>query len=143
MGMIDQVLAPGVKDGGEGDLRAEAFAPELQEGGAGAVEEQIVDGLGVLQRQRTQPGRQREDPMKIAHGQQSGALFFEPVGAALMLARGTVTIAAARRPPVTAVAILAMPHRPAELAGAALGQTAEDSEVMDRQSVSPQVFGQE
>jgi hypothetical protein len=41
------------------------------------------------------------------------------------------------------VTVLALPNRPAQLAGATLGQTAQHLEVVSRQSIAVAVFGQE
>jgi hypothetical protein len=42
-----------------------------------------------------------------------------------------------------AVTLLALPHRPAQLSGATLGQTAQHLEVVSGQSLTVEVFGQE
>ena len=43
MGMVHQVLAPGVENGGEAQLGLEPLLADLQERGAGAVEEQLIE----------------------------------------------------------------------------------------------------
>jgi hypothetical protein len=42
-----------------------------------------------------------------------------------------------------AVTLLALPHRPAQLSRATLGQTAQHLEVVRRQSMTVEEFGQE
>src|SRR5260221_6289342 len=143
MGMIHQILAPGVKDGGEAQLGLKAYLAELQERGAGALKEQLVEGGQVLQNQRAQGRRQSEDPMEIAHGQKRTALALEPRPAALMLASRAMPVATAMRPPVGMAALLALPNRPAQFAGATPGQTAQHLEVRSRHRMTVKVFGQE
>ena len=79
VGMVHEVLAPGMEDGGNAQLGAKALLAKLQKSGAGAVQEQSVERGWILQSQRTQFGRQGEDPMEIAHGQQRAALMLQPL----------------------------------------------------------------
>ena len=143
VGMVHEVLAPGMEDGGEAQLGAEMFLAKLQESGAGTLEEQPVERGGVLQSQRAQFCRKGEDPMEIAHGQQRAALMLQPLKAALMLAGWAVAIAAAVGPPVGAVAVLASPDRPAQLNGSTPGQTTQDFKLVSWDAMAGEVFGQE
>src|SRR5271157_135473 len=143
VGMVHEVLSPGVEDGGEAQLGLEALLAELEEGGAGALKEQAVEQGLVLENERAQGGGQGEDPVEIADGQQRAALLLEPLAAALVLAGGAVAIATAVGPPMGAVTLLELPHRPAQLSGATLGQTAQHLEVVSGQGLTVQVFGQE
>ena len=143
VGMVHEVLAPGVEDGGEAQLGLEALLAELEQGGAGALKEQAVERGRVLEGQRAQGGRQGEDPVEIAHGQQSAALVLQPLAAALVLAGGAVAVAAAVGPPMGAVTLLALPDRPAQLSGATLAQPTQHLEVVSRYGASLEVFGQE
>ena len=97
----------------------------------------------VLEEERAQGGGEGEDPVEIADGQERAPLLVEPLAAALVLAGGAVAVAATVGPPMGAVTLLALPHRPAEFAGATLGQTAQHLEVVNRQSLTVEVFGQE
>ena len=99
VGMVHEVLAPGVEDGGEAQLGLEALLAELEERGAGALKEQAVERGLVLEDERAQGGREGEDPVEIADGQERAPLLLEPLAAALMLAGGTVAVAAAVGPP--------------------------------------------
>jgi hypothetical protein len=143
VGMVHEVLAPGVEDGGEAQLGLEALLAELEERGAGALKEQAIERGLVLEEERAQGGGEGEDPMEIADGQQSAPLLLEPLAAALVLAGGAMAVAAAVGPPMGAVTLLALPHRPAQLSGATLGQTAQHLEVMNGQGLAVEVFGQE
>src|SRR6267154_828381 len=138
--MIHQVLAPGVKDGAQAQFGLKAFLAELQERGAGALKEQLVEGSRVLQNQQAQGRRQSEDPMEIAHGQERTALALEPLPAALMLTSGAMPVATAMRPPVGVAALLALPNRPAQFARATPGQTAQHLELMSRHRMTVEVF---
>jgi hypothetical protein len=48
-------------------LHVEAFASELEQGLGGGIEEEAVEQGLILERERTQDRRQREDPVVIAH----------------------------------------------------------------------------
>jgi hypothetical protein len=124
--MVHEVLSPGVEDGREAQLGLKALLAELEKGGAGALKEKAVERGWVLEDEGAQGGGQGEDPVEIADGQERAPLLLEPLAAALVLAAGAVAVAAAVGPPVGAVTLLALPHRPAQLSGATLGQTAQD-----------------
>ncbi len=143
VGMVHEVLAPGVEDGREAQLGLEALLAELEEGGAGALKEQAIERGLVLEEERAQGGGEGEDPVEIADGQERAPLLLEPLAAALVLAGGAVAVAAAVGPPMSAVTLLALPHRPAQLSGATLGQTAQHLEVVSGQELTVEVFGQE
>ena len=141
--MVHEVLAPGVEDGREAQLSLEALLAELEERGAGALEEQAVERGLVLEEERAQGGGEGEDPVEIADGQEGAPLLLKPLATALVLAGGAVAVAAAVGPPMGAVTLLALPHHPAQLSGATLGQTAQHLEVMSGQGLAVEVFGQE
>ena len=141
--MVHEVLAPGVEDGGEAQLGLEALLAELEERGAGTLKEQAVERGWVLEEERAQGGGEGEDPVEIADGQQGAPLLLEPLAAALVLAGRAMAVATAVRPPMGAATLLALPHRPAQLSGATLGQTAQHLEVVSGQRMTVEVFGQE
>src|SRR5260221_11678215 len=86
--MVHKVLAPGVEDGGDTQFSLEALLAKLQQCGAGAGEQCLVEGALILQDQRAQRCRQGEDPVETAPRQQRAALALGPVVAALMLTCG-------------------------------------------------------
>jgi hypothetical protein len=49
VGMVHEVLSPGVEDGREAQLGLEALLAELEEGGAGALKEQAIERGLVLE----------------------------------------------------------------------------------------------
>jgi hypothetical protein len=132
-----------VEDGGDAQLSLEALLAELEERGAGRLEEQPVESGRVLQGQGAQGGREREDPVEIADRHERAALVFQPLAAALVLAGWAVAVAAAVRPPVRALTVLAVPDRPAQLRGTTPGQPAEHFELVSRHRMTVEVFGQE
>ena len=141
--MVHEVLAPGMEDGRQAQLGAQALLAELEQRRAGALKEQPVERSRVLQRQGAQWGRQREDPVKIAHGQQRAPLPLQPLAAALMLAGGAMAIATAVGPPMRAQAVLAMPDRPTQLYGTTPTQPTQHFKLVSRYGVALEVFGQE
>jgi hypothetical protein len=99
VGMVHEVLAPGVEDSREAQFGLEALLAELEERGAGAFKEQAIERGLVLEDERAQGGGEGEDPVEIADGQQRAPLLLEPLAAALVLAGGAVAVAAAVGPP--------------------------------------------
>ena len=78
-------------------------------------EQEIVDDGRVLQRERRQPLRYREDHVRVGHGQHIGLAGFEPgrLGAALTLRTVTVPARVVGDPPVsTGVALLDVTTKP-------------------------------
>ena len=71
------------------------------------------------------------------------ALLFQPLAAVLMLAGGAMAVAAAVGPPMRALAVLAMPDRPAQWHGTTPAQPTQHFELVDRYGVALEVFGQE
>jgi len=65
--MIQQGLAPGVKDGRDADLRLEPLFAEGEQGGAGAGKEQVVKRPLVLGDERVEHVGKGEDDVKIGH----------------------------------------------------------------------------
>ena len=94
VGMMDEGLTPGVKDDEEAEASAEVagVACDLLKGVGGRMEQEVVDDLGTLQRERCEGPRQREDDVGIGHGQHIGLARVEPpgLGAALTLWAMTV-----------------------------------------------------
>ena len=94
--MVQEILAPGVKNAEEADLGAEMFLrPGYGEKGLGThAEQQIIERRLVLQCQIGDGFRQGEDNMEVLHGQQFGTTPVQPAGALERAALGTVAIAA-------------------------------------------------
>ena len=94
MGMVKQILTPGVKDGKETDSRAEMLgigSNGLKRLGSGP-EENAVNGPFVLQGNVGDLFRHGKDDVKILGFQNLGFPVFDPLGAGQRLAFGTVTI---------------------------------------------------
>ena len=67
MGMVHEVLSPGVEQGGDAQFDTESFASELEQRGGGGVEEEAVEQSLILKGQRAQPRGEREDPVIVSH----------------------------------------------------------------------------
>ena len=96
VGMMLQLLVPGVQDTEEADLGAEALwvCGDLQKCLSAAAEQQAIDDVLVLKSERPQVVRQREDHMSITGRQQFRAACRQPVVAGPVLAFRTMPIAA-------------------------------------------------
>ena len=54
MGMVHEVLPPGVEQRGDTHLDTEAFTTELEQRGGGGIEKESVEESLILEGQRTQ-----------------------------------------------------------------------------------------
>jgi hypothetical protein len=96
MGMVKEVLAPGVKDGEEADARTQMLriGGDGEQGLRGRAEENTVNGLLVFQSDDGNLFRDGEDNMKVSAVEQFALAVFNPLGSRQGLALGTVTIRA-------------------------------------------------
>jgi len=91
-----QILAPGVEHAEETDFRTQMFGigGDGEQGLSGGAEENLVDGLLVLQGDGGDGLGQSEDHVEIGGGQQLGLSLLEPLETGLSLALGTVPVTA-------------------------------------------------
>ena len=81
MRVMGQRLSPGVQDGDEADLGAEAFGGERHERLGGGAHQQAVDRLLVLEGDLGRRRRQGEDDVEVGNRQQLGLTSGEPLRA--------------------------------------------------------------
>ena len=95
MRMMLQSLVPGMEHAEEADLGSQVawIAGDLQQGFSTGAKEQVVDQPFVLQCERSQFPRQREDDVHVAGGQQLPFPRLEPAQAGIALALGTMPVA--------------------------------------------------
>src|ERR1700693_827827 len=95
MRMMLQSLVPSMEHAEEADLRAEVawIAGNLQQSCSTGVKQQVVDQPFILQCERSQFPRQREDNVHVAGGQQLSFPRREPVQTCIALTLGTVPVA--------------------------------------------------
>ena len=96
VGVVLEVLAPGVKDGQEADLGPEVLGigGDLLQGLGGGAEQEAVDHALVLQGDRAERRRKSKHHMKIFNRQQLGFPGLHPLRGGGGLALGTVAVAA-------------------------------------------------
>ncbi len=96
VGMKLQALIPAMEHAEETDLGTEMpwIASDLKQGLCTGVEEQVVDEPLVLQGERGQFPRQREDGMYVAGGQQFPFARLEPAQARVALASWAMPVSA-------------------------------------------------
>jgi hypothetical protein len=95
VGMMLEPLAPGVQDGDEADLGAEVpgIPPQRLERFRGGAKEQAVDEAFVLQSQRAERIRKREDDVEVGDVQQLLPAGIEPLGPGRGLALRAMAVA--------------------------------------------------
>jgi hypothetical protein len=96
MGMMLEVLSPGMEHAEKPDLRAEVFgvAGKFEQRSGTGAEEQIIEQTLVLQDQSGELVGQGEDDVEVRHGQQLGGTRGQPPGPRVALAPGTVPVTA-------------------------------------------------
>src|SRR3984957_16323028 len=114
MRMMLQPLIPGMEHAEEADLGSQVawVAGDLQQSCSTGAKEKVVDQPFVVQRERSQFPRQREDDVHVADGQQLPFPRLEPVEACIALTLRTVPITTrvVRDGGISAVrAVIAMP----------------------------------
>src|ERR1035438_4066464 len=95
VGMMLELLVPGVEHAEEADLRAQVagIASDLQQGGGAGLKEQAVEDALVLEREGSEFTRQGEDEVHVAAGRQFLFACLEPAETRVRLASGTVPVA--------------------------------------------------
>lgn len=96
VGMMGEVLRPGMEDGSEADLGAEMarIGRDVEKGLGGSTEQEIVEALGIPKEERAQGIRKGEDHVEMGHGEDAGEGAFNPLSPFTALAFGAVAIAA-------------------------------------------------
>ena len=95
MGMMLQSLVPGMEHTEEADLGSKVprIAGDLQQGFGAGAKQQVVDQMLVLQCERSEFPREREDHVDIAGGQQFPFPRLEPAHAGVALAPWAMPVA--------------------------------------------------
>jgi len=95
MGVMLQSLVPGMEHAEETDLgfQMPGIASDPQQGCSTGVKQQVVDQPFILQCERSQFPRQREDDVHVAGGQQLPFPRLKPALAGVALASGTMPVA--------------------------------------------------
>ena len=94
MGMMQQVLPPGVQDRKESDLCPEMFgiSGHFEQGLSTGAEQEVVEDLFVHECQLGKLVRQGEDDMDISNGQKFTVASGDPLVASSALTLGAVPI---------------------------------------------------
>jgi hypothetical protein len=95
VGVMEQDLAPGVKDGKKADVRTEmlGICGDGEQGLRGGMEEQAVAQTLVLQRDRRQFVGEREDDVEVRDVEELALAGREPFGSRRSPTLGTVSVA--------------------------------------------------
>lgn len=129
--MEEQILSPGVQDGGKTDLRAEVlfvksnFLERLCRG----IEQDGKDNFLIPQSQRIQFIGQGEDHMKILYWQQTFQTLVKPLRLFEALALGAMPVATGIIRDAGVAATFALILVPAQCRGSALGDVAHHSKL--------------
>jgi len=94
--MMQQGLAPSVKDGEEAELGAEMYGvgSDGQQGFGGGAEKDVIDRCLVVKGDGGDLLRHREDDMEVRHDEELGSSVVKPLGTGQQLALRAVAIAA-------------------------------------------------
>src|SRR6266536_3189348 len=127
VGMEIHLLAPGVQNQAQAQVAAQAVAPKFQEAVRGALEEQRIKLRRVEQQQCVKFAGQREDAVIISKGQQTALLVVEPLPAPAGQTSWAMAIPTGTSGPMLLVTMGALEDTDAQFAGAASGQSPEQT----------------
>ena len=97
MVVVEEILPPGMEDGGHANLATQVTVGELSKGLGGGGEEKLVERQSVLAYQRVELVRQGEDDVEVRNGQQPSLLLLEPLDGGSALTGRAMTVAAGMR----------------------------------------------
>ena len=94
--MVFQLLVPGMEHAEEADVGAErlGITNDFEQGFSAGAAEQTVDHLLILQGQRRQEVREREDDMDVGGRQEFPTARLQPTVSGVSLALGAVPVSA-------------------------------------------------
>lgn len=96
VGVMGEVLRPGMEDGGEANVGAEMtrVGRDIEEGLGRSMEQEIVEALGIPKEERAEGIGKGEDDVEMGHGEDAGQGALDPLSPFTALAFGAVAIAA-------------------------------------------------
>lgn len=96
MGVMGEVLRPGVQNGSEANISAEVLrvSGDRQQGLRGGMEEQVIEAFLIAENEGAQGIGKRENDMEMGNGKNASEGVLDPLGTFTALAFGAVTIAA-------------------------------------------------
>jgi len=143
MGVMQQVLSPGVEDGKETEPGAEVFGVggEGEQGGGAGAKQEVIDELGVLQSEVGQRGGKGEHDVEVGDGQQFGFPAFDPLGARQSLALWAMPVTAGVIADASSLAVVALLDVAAQGRRAAGFDGAHHPQLMARQAMGLAVGG--
>jgi hypothetical protein len=135
MGMMFQLLIPGVEHAEETDVGAKMLpmASDFEQGFGTGTEQQTIEELLVLQGEGRQLVREGEDQVHVARGQDFAAARLDPAVAGVSLALGAVPIATAVVGDDAMSATGALIQMTAQCGGAAALNGRQDPQVLARE----------
>ena len=142
MDVMLQRLAPGMQHGRHADCAAEVLLGKGLERLIGGGEQQVIDGFRVDLGQRIDPVIEREDHVKVRHGQQPGALLRQPLRPLEGAAFGAVPIAAGVETHLPAAADVALAQIAAQGRGATLQDRIDRRKLLGRAMRHLKIIGE-
>jgi hypothetical protein len=139
MGVMQQLLVPGMQHGQKADSGSEAawIGGNGEQRLGDGLEQQIVNRLRIAERQRGEPGRQREYNMAVRDRQKFPASGFKPLLARAGLAFRAVPVAAGVERSDFVRAVIAPLDVGPQLAGLACADVAECPDLMEAEYAAP------
>lgn len=94
VGVIPELLIPGVEDGDEARCGSEVAATHVDHGLRYGLEQEGISGARIAAEERVEAGRESEDLVKVENGEKVVHLGLDPEGLIQALTLGAVSIAA-------------------------------------------------
>jgi len=140
--VIEELLVPGVENGGEADSSSEptlGIGAELVKGVGNRLEEDIEDDLLVAQSDGVELVGKGEDGVMILHGEKFGAPRFEPLGLRQRLTLWAMAVAAGVIGVALEAAVIAPVDMPSESCRTTDLDGAHDLEMAEREAMGTPV----
>lgn len=94
MGVMGEVLCPGVQNGSEANISAEVLgvSSNREQGPRGCMKEQVIEAFLIAENEGAQGIGKRENDMEMGNGKNASEGVLDPLGTFTALAFGAVTI---------------------------------------------------
>jgi hypothetical protein len=127
VGVIPELLIPGVENGDEAGGGPEVVATHVDHGLRGGLEQEGVGGARVATEERIEAVRESEDLVKVENGEQVVDLGLDPERLIQTLTLGTVPVAAGVVDGILTSAVITSLFMATQGRGATCGQRMDDS----------------
>ena len=130
MGMVIQLLSPGVKNGSQSKISFETVVSKFQKRLRSGFKQDCIKQFLISQHEGFEFFWDGKNAMKIRDGQETPKLFIKPIQAFGRKALGTMPVPTGSRRPMAVSAPITHKEIDAHLSGAAKGEETQDTSLV-------------